>query len=122
MIDIHVVTKFRRKLMQGGLEVWENEDGSLLTIDLLGWKQYEGDFPPKGYLNLYDFLRLTYPKLTKKQYKDRLKEIKATEAYAYTEDCDDFWAYTNHKCNTCQRKCKQSSKVEIVSCPQYEAV
>jgi hypothetical protein len=76
----------------------------------------------KGYISLHEFLRLTNPRQTKKESEACRKEIGYTQVYIYVEDNDDFWAYTNHKCNTCKRECKQSSKVEVVSCPQYEEI
>ena len=123
MKQIDVIAKFKNKIEQGELEVWEDEKGMVNAIDILCGDTYDGDYPPQeGYIPLFEFLRLTYPKITVKHTKSLLKEISFTEMWVYVEDNDDWWAYTNHKCNTCKKSCKQSSKVEILACPQYEAV
>lgn len=31
-----------------------------------------------------------------------------------------FWKKINKKCLTCSKKCKQSSKIQIIRCPFYE--
>lgn len=123
MVDIHVIARNRKNLYEGFLEIWEEEDGSLAAIDILGFKEYKGEYPPKGYMPVYEFFKITHSHApTKSRLKELLKTVKVTEMYVFVEDDDDFWAYFNHKCNTCKRKCKQSHKVEIVSCPQYEAI
>ena len=74
----------------------------------------------KDYVELHTFLKLTNPKQTKKQSEEIRKEIGYTKVFIFVEDNDDYWKYTNHKCNICKKTCKQSSKVEVVSCPQFE--
>ena len=33
---------------------------------------------------------------------------------------EEWWEHTNELCKTCKQDCKQSSKVELDRCPQYE--
>ena len=95
--------------------------GTLTGTTFKPLKEWESD-KPNDYIRLHDFLLLTNPKQTKKQSEESRKEIGWTEVYIYVADNGDYWAYTNHKCNTCTKKCKQSSKVEILTCPQYEEI
>ena len=94
--------------------------GELDGLTVVKGVEVEGTVPPDGYIPLHEFLRLTNPKQTLKQTSEVRKKIGFTQIFVYIEDNDDYWAYTNHKCNTCLKKCKQSSKVEILVCPQYE--
>ncbi len=82
---------------------------------------YSGDIP-EGYKPFFDFLRLSYPDVTKKQSEEVRKRIGYTKIYIYLENHDKYWAYYNHKCMMCQSSCKQSSMVEVMSCPQYKEI
>jgi len=106
------IGKFRRTIHFGEIE------GTQCVVQ----GEYTGDLPPDGYIPLFEFLRLTDPKITVKATKETLLEMGYTSFWVYVEDNDDYWAYTNHKCNTCTKKCKQSSKVELLACPQYEEI
>jgi len=118
-MTITAIGKFRKWLKMGDFEVFEDDKGDVTAIDIFGAEEFEGDIP-EGFIPLFEFLQLTYPKITVKKVKELMKEVAFTQIYVQVEDIDDYWAYTNHKCNTCTKKCKQSSKVEVVSCPQYE--
>ena len=125
MKEITAIGKFRRETHWGHLKIWETEDekGDFLGFDMTRRGEYIGEIlPPEGYIPMFEYLRLTYPKITKKVVKYAMSSVGYTSMFVYVEDNDDFWAYTNHKCNTCTKSCKQSSKVEVVTCPQYEEI
>lgn len=93
--------------------------GTLDNTDFYMDAAFDGDLPD-GYVSLYDYLVLTNPKMTKKESEVIRKEIGYTKVFVYVTNSDDFWGYTNQKCNTCKRACKQSHKVEVCYCPTYE--
>lgn len=84
-------------------------------------EDHDGEIPDT-YILLHDFLKLTNPKQTKKESEVVRKKIGFTKIWIYVKDNDDFWAHFNHKCNTCTKTCKQSSKVEIIACPSYDEI
>lgn len=100
---------------------WKSWIGTIHDNEFI-WQAEWLDELPDNYISLHEFLQLTNPKQTKKQSEKTRREIGYTKVFIYVEDNDEYWAYINHKCRTCKRKCKQSSKVEVVSCPQYEDI
>jgi len=73
----------------------------------------------EGYVPLLDYLRQIDPKITKKESEEFRKTIGYTKILVFMSETDNFWAYYNHKCLSCTKKCKQSSKVEVCFCPLY---
>jgi hypothetical protein len=123
MVEFTAIGTYRRKKIIGVLEVFEDEDSMPVAVDLLGAEEFIGDIP-EGYVTLHEFFKLHKTKgmPSKKHVKALMKECTLSEIWVEIEGNDDFWAYYNHKCNTCKRTCKQSHKVELVSCPQYEPI
>ncbi len=82
---------------------------------------HDGEIP-SSYISLHDFLILTNPNQKVKDTEEVRKAIGYTKIWIYVENNDDWWAYFNHKCNQCKKKCKQSHMVEVMVCPQFEPI
>jgi len=84
-----------------------------------------------SYKKFEDFKHLLGLSLNKKDTKKLLKNMGVKDLYFhdYSPDYPDvatfnkhWFKYTNAKCKKCIKKCKQSSRVNVIKCDDFEGV
>ena len=118
MIDNKVVVRRGKKFWSGSL-----------SEDMVFTKEEQID-GIKGLplITFYDFIIIKGKTVTKKEVNDLRISIGYTEIWVYDDVLPVdirkwnkvFWKYNNHKCNRCIKSCKQSSRVILANCGDYE--
>ena len=84
-----------------------------------------------GYKKFEDFKHLLGISINKKDTKKLLKDMGVKDLYFYDNYSDhnnvalfnQYWfKYINPKCKECDKKCKQSSRVNVVKCDDFKGV